>query len=128
MCCGFAFWKRLAAFGFTFSIGVLVASFFTFDTFATKACSAAKKELPAPAQNFENKISPEAKKCVPVDNYLKYERLAAEEQSKSELHKTADRKKALKEAKEKQKNSFQPQKPLFDASKDSAEIKDALHR
>jgi hypothetical protein len=128
MCCGKAFWKRFFVFGLTFWIGVLVSSFITFDIFAAKVCTASKNVTPVSIQNVENPPVPETKKCVPVDANLQYERLTADGRNESESRKAADSKKALKQAKEKQKESFKPEKPLFDSSNDAAAIKDALHR
>ena len=128
MCCGFAFWKRLIAFGLTFWLGAMGASLLTFSAATSTHCPAVKKELPAATQNFEYRAAPETKNCVPVDTNLKYERLTAEDQNKSNPQNQTDQKKALKESKEKQKKSFKPEKPLFDSSEDSAEIKNLLHK
>ena len=127
--CGEAFWKRVVVFCVTFGLGVFVSGLFI----SNKECTAEK--LPPSVKPIVISAPPENKNCVPVDENLKYERLTAEEKnvpavaeedSKLKAKKPEDKKKSLKDEKEKQNNPAAPQ--FYNPSKDSAEYQYLLHK
>ena len=126
MCCGKAFWKGIVVFGLTFALGVFVSSFFTLRTATTSNCNDLKKKFPAANQKTENNAAPESKKCVPLDGHLKYERLTAGEKPKAVAKKQRDKKKSLKNEKDKQNNPTGRQ--FYNPSNDSAELQVLLHK
>jgi hypothetical protein len=123
MCCGQAFWKRVFVFGLTFGLGVSVAGLFI----SGKVQPAVKPVVVPAAEN---------KNCVPMDENLKYERLATDEKtaasdtkkvySQLKTRSSETKEKSLKAEKEKQKNPESPQP--YNPSKDSAEVKYLVHK
>lgn len=114
--CGEGSWKGVTVFCLAFWIGIFIANDFTARDF----------EMRRAITPVSENVSTPDKKCVPLDESLKYRNLTQE--PKKEAEKQPKAKNKSKEDKATLKKSAESQPQYYVPSKDSAEYKNLLHK